>query len=326
MQPEYDWSIANISFVIELKTMKVKILALVIVTAYLPHGKAEGLGEFYARLNVNAQSSEEGEGRFSEIRSNNSWIGIRGDVAIDGDLSVIYRLEWKVDITQEKGQDNLTERPQYIGLRSERFGEVTLGRNFTPTWAVGRAGDLYNHYEGDVNALWKGDNRLSDVVTYTSPSINNFWIEAVYQAEKTADGDSAFSSGVFYGDRKLKKTSFYAGLAHDADVKDYNVTRAITRFKVAGAKITGIYHTEEPEVGGDSRNGYLVNLSYIFGKLDYRLQYQTLEDDMTYSVGVDYRLTDRFKLYTWFTKIDKEDVEDNNFLAVGFQYDFVVQY
>ena len=186
MQREWDWSIAIISFITTLKAVKVRILAIVIAATLVnsPSALAEGLGEFYTRLNVNAQSSEEGEGRFSEIRSNNSWLGIRGDVAIDSDLSVVYRLEWKVDITQEKGQDNLTERPQYIGIRSERFGEVTLGRNFTPTWAIGRAGDLYNHYEGDVNKLWNGDNRLADVVTYTSPSINNFWIEALYQAEK----------------------------------------------------------------------------------------------------------------------------------------------
>ncbi|WP_414830863.1 porin [Alteromonas sp. H39] len=182
------------------------------------------------------------------------------------------------------------------------------------------------HYEGDVNALWEGDNRLADVVTYTSPSINNFWFEALYQAEKTAEGDSAFSSGVFYGDRRLKKTNFYAGLSHDVDVNDYDVTRAITMFKLAGAKITGVYHTEEPDGGGESRSGYLVNLSYVIGKIDYRVQYQTMEDDLTYSIGADYRFTDRFKLYTWYTKIDKEDVEDNDYLAVGFQYDFFVPY
>ena len=308
--------------------MKVRLVAVVMAVAFshTPIVHADGLGEFYSRINVNAQSSEEGEGRFTEIRSNNSWLGIRGDVAIDDDLSVIYRLEWKVDITQEKGQDNLTERPQYIGIRSEKFGEVTIGRNFTPTWAIGRAGDLYNHFEGDVNALWKGDNRLADVVSYTSPSFNNFHVEALYQAEKTADGDAAYSGGIFYGDRKLKKTKIYAGISHDWDVKDYNVTRAITRFNLAGAKITGIYHTQEPDGGGESRDGYLVNLSYLLGKIDYRLQYQTLEDDMTYSIGADYRFTDRFKLYTWYTKIDKEDVEDNSYLAVGFQYDFVVAY
>ena len=107
-------------------------------------------------------------------------------------------------------------------------------------------------------------------MTYTSPSINNFWIEALYQAEKSADGDSAFSSGIFYGDRKLKKTTLYAGLSHDADVKDYNVTRAIARFKLAGAKITGIYHTEEPDEGGESRSGYLANrvLPRFHGRFD----------------------------------------------------------
>ncbi len=123
-----------------------------------------------------------------------------------------------------------------------------------------------------------------------------------------------------------KKTTIYAGLSHDADVKDYNVTRAIARFKLAGAKVTGIYHTEEPDEGGESRTGYLANLSYVHGKIDYRLQYQTMEDDVSYSIGADYRFTDKFKLYTWYSKIDKEDVEDNDYLAIGFQYDFVVAY
>ena len=63
-------------------------------------------GGFYAKLNVDAQSSVKGEVHFSEIKSNDSWIDIKGSYEIVSDISVVYILEWKVDITGESGKDH----------------------------------------------------------------------------------------------------------------------------------------------------------------------------------------------------------------------------
>lgn len=276
-------------------------------------------GQFYAKLNVNAQSADEGQDNFSEIRSNNSWIGVKGEVALEDDIQVVYRLEWKVDITGEKGVDNLTERPQYVGLRS-RLGELTLGRNFTALWMAQGKIDLYNHYEGDIASIWKGENRLSDVATYTSPVFGGFYGGVSYQAEKSAEGDDAVSAGLFYGDAELKKADLFAALAQDFDVAGYDVTRASLHYKLGAGKLGLMLQQQEPADGGESREGGLVSYSHRWGDWELRAQAQTMEEDRTYNLGVDYRLGKQTKLYVWGANIEQQDIPDRRYLALGVEH------
>lgn len=276
-------------------------------------------GEFYSRINVDAQSSDKGEGRFSEIKSNNSWLGVKGDYEIAPDLSVVYRLEWKVDVTAESGTASLTERPQYVGVRGN-FGEITLGRNFTAVWMVQGRIDLFNHYEGDIAKIWKGENRLSDVVSYASPTYQGFNFRMTYQAEKSVEGDSATSAGVFYGDANLKKYPVFAAIAHDFDVNGYDTTRASVQYKMGKHIIGGMLQQQEPADGGESQSGAMVSYSFNAGSLIYKAQYQTLEDDKTLNLGFDYPLGSSTKLYAWYAQIEKENNPDNTFLALGFEH------
>jgi len=278
--------------------------------------------ELYSRIDINAQLSDEGGDKFTEVKSNNSWIGLTGGTQLTDDLSVIYKLEWKVDITGESGSENLTARPQYLGLQSKRFGAITVGRQFTSVWRPGRALDLYNHYEGDIKTLWQGENRLTDVIKYSTPTFNNFRIETMYQADKSEDGDSSVSSGIFYGDRKLNKTQFYGGIAHDFGVENYDITRVFARYRVGSAMFGALYHQEQPEDQGESRDGVLLNVNYKVNNIQYKVQYQTLEDDSNINVGADYLLSNKLKLYVWFSAIEKENTEDRSYLALGIQYNW----
>lgn len=296
-----------------------KFLPLFVLVFGHAMAETKSQGEFYAKLNVDAQSSDKGDGQFSEIKGNNSWIGVKGDYEIADDISVVYRLEWKVDITAESGSDTLTERPQYVGVRGN-FGEITLGRNFTALWAAQGKIDLFNHYEGDITKIWKGENRLSDVASYSSPSYQGFNFKMTYQAEKSADGDSATSAGVFYGDANLKKSPLFAAIAHDFDVNGYDTTRASMQYKTGQHVIGGMLQQQEPADGGDSRSGAMMSYSYNAGSLIYMVQYQTMEDDKTFNVGFDYPLGASTKFYAWYAQINKEDNPDNKFLALGFEH------
>lgn len=277
--------------------------------------------QVYGKFDINGQLSDEGAGSFTEIRSNNSWIGTKGSYTLDDDLSVIYKLEWKVDITGESGSDNISARPQFVGLKSKTFGQISIGRDFTPVWAPGRALDLFNHYEGDIKALWKGENRLTDIVTYVSPRHNMFWVEAMYQADKSVDGDSSSSAGLYYGDRSLKKSSLYAGIASDFDVKGTDVTRIFARWAMGNAKFGAMYHIQEDTGASESEKGMLLNLSYrVVKKLDLKVQYQDLEDKSSINFGADYLMAKNLKLYLLYTQIDTNEPEDSTYIGAGIQY------
>jgi predicted porin len=87
-----------------MKAQKIILFFCFIATQAIADEQSQG--EFCAKINVDAQSSDEGDDRFSEIKSNNSWIGVKGAYEINSGISVVYRLEWKVDITGESGSDS----------------------------------------------------------------------------------------------------------------------------------------------------------------------------------------------------------------------------
>ncbi|WP_317931363.1 porin [Halioxenophilus sp. WMMB6] len=296
------------------------LLPLALLPALCAAEETPAQGELYAKLNVDGQYSDEGDGGFTEIRSNNSWIGVKGTLPVEEGITAVYRLEWKVDITAEDGDESLTERPQYVGIRTG-YGEVTLGRNFTAVWMAQGKIDLYNHYEGDIKTIWKGENRLSDVATITTPSYRDARLIITYQAEKEADGDSAVSAGLFYGDQSLKKSRLFAAVAHDFDVEGFDVTRASVQFKLAGGKLGFMAQTQEPADGqGDSRSGSLVSYAYPIGKWELRGQLQTMEKDTTSNLGVDYHFGKRTKVFAWYANIDREDADQRSYFAVGFEH------
>lgn len=276
----------------------------------------------YGQLNVSAQSSDEGEGRFSELKSNSSRFGLKGDYALEDGLKLVYQLEWAVDLADVGGGENITARNQYVGLAGN-FGEIRLGRHDTALKDAQGKIDLFSYYEADVKALWKGEVRASDSITYYTPTFNGFGVHLTYIMEDAADAEDAFSASVFYGDENLKNSNFYAAIAMDSDVAGYDAMRAQAQGKVAGAKLGAMYHTQENIVTGLEQDGWLVSAAYPFGKTELKAQYQTLEDDDAISLGVDYKAGKNTTLYGWYSSFNLDTAApDRDYLAVGIKHKF----
>ncbi|MFT4995406.1 MAG: putative porin, partial [Paraglaciecola sp.] len=84
----------------------------------------------YGKANVSAQAADEGQGDFTELKSNASRVGVKGEVKLDNNIEVLYLLEWQVDLADNSGSDNIKSRNQYVGLKGN-FGTVLVGRNDT---------------------------------------------------------------------------------------------------------------------------------------------------------------------------------------------------
>ncbi|MCW8090385.1 porin [Alteromonas sp. ASW11-130] len=275
----------------------------------------------YGKVNVSGQMSDEGEGSYTELKSNASRFGVKGDYKLTENLEAVYLLEWQVDVADASGSDNLKSRNQYVGLKGD-FGTVLVGRRDTVLKDLSKPADMFNDYEGDLKALWKGENRMSNSVTYISPTFSGFTGSVTYIAEDEVEGSDGVSAALSFGDKKLKKSNLYAAVAIDSEVKGYDAQRAIVHAKFDDWTVGGILHNQEAVVDGKSENGFTLSTSYSFNDWKFKAQHQTLEDDSSTSIGADYKLAKNTKAYVWYTDAALENSEDKNWLGVGLEHKF----
>ncbi|MGJ8680351.1 porin [Paraglaciecola sp.] len=301
---------------------KHSLVALALSSSVLVFSVAADPITVYGKANISAQMTDDGEGSFSELKSNASRFGAKGDLALDNGLTVFYQVEWGVDLADASGSDNIKSRDQYLGIKGD-FGSVIVGRKNSGLKNLSKPVDTMNDYEGDLKGLgWKGENRFSDSVTYISPSLNGFSVELNYAVEDSKEGDSSLTSAVYYGDTKLKKSKWFAGVAMESDVKGYDVQRAVAQTKL-GAWVLGVVaHSQESVATGDSDSGLALSSQYSVNAWKLKAQYQTLEDDNSFSLGADYKLGKSTKAYAFYTSRDFDVNEDQSWLAVGLEHKF----
>ncbi|MFT5295695.1 MAG: putative porin [Colwellia sp.] len=293
----------------------------------------------YGKANLTVQSSDSEDGSFTEVKSNASRIGFKGGQALDHDLELIFKAEFQVDLDgdSDKG-DSITDRNQYLGVKGN-FGTVLLGKNDTVLKQSQGKVDLFSDLNGDIKTLWKGENRMSDSITYKSPKFNGFQVGVTYIAEDSIyikeDGEivgkakDGTSIALFYGDKALKKSKYYAAVALDSEVNGYDTMRLTVQGKLAGFTLGAIAHTQEKVSDGSEVDGFLVSAKYSFDKVTLKAQLQTAEldggeDRSGMTIGADYKLGKSTKVFAFFTTfdLDMDSAEDYDYLAVGLEYKF----
>lgn len=275
----------------------------------------------YGKVNVTAQSTDDGEGSFTELKSNASRVGVKGEYALENNLTVVYKAEWQVDFTDNSGSDNIKSRNQYVGLKGD-FGTVLIGRNDTILKQMSGSIDQFNDYEADLKGLWKGENRMSDSLTYQSPSFNGFGFGVSYIAEDEVDGDDGISAAVHYGDKKLSKSDWFASVSVDSEVNGYDVQRFIVQTKLGDVVVGAIAHKQEAVDSGESDSGITASANYSINNWKLKAQFQSLEDDNSVSVGADYKLGKSTKAFVWYTNRGLDQSEDKSWLALGLEHKF----
>lgn len=114
--------------------------------------------------------------------------GLTGNEDLGGGLRAFFKLENGFNPSNGALGNNgaLFGRMAYVGLGSDRYGEVRLGKQYdllfeslVPLSAAGKfAGGLGAH-AGDVDNVW-GDFNLSNAVKYLSPTLAGFRLGAAY--------------------------------------------------------------------------------------------------------------------------------------------------
>jgi predicted porin len=290
--------------------------------------------DIYGRADLSIQSSDKGDGNFTELKSNASRLGFKGTHSLNDDLDVVYKAEFEVDMDGDG--DVFKARNQYIGLRGI-FGEVLLGKNDTMLKQSQGKVDLFSDLNGDIKTLWAGENRLGDSITYKSPMFQSFQLGFTYITEDEIEASDAFSMALVYGDKKLKKSTVFASVAYDSEVKgktgdgavkgNFDTLRATISTKLAGVTLGLMLQNQEEVVSGVEMNGVMASAKYSIDNLTLKGQLQTADYEDADSrsgitVGIDYKLAKSTKLYAFYTSFDLDSAADQDYLAAGIQYNF----
>lgn len=309
-----------------------------------PMAVAEGPidGKVYGKLNISLVNADNGTDDAWELNSNASRLGFKGATKISDDLEVFYQAEFEIcadDGDCSKGNaDGQTFKQRNIvaGIKGN-FGSLMAGKHDTPTKVAQKKIDLFNDLEGDIKNTFEGENRLSDIVAYSTPKYNGFsaTVAMVPGENKDVDGDgnddTGLSDGVSYA-LNYTKNDLYLALAGDQDIDQQDLLRIVSQYKVDALTLGVMYQQNEKNDGSLDESGYFLSAAYKVDQITYKAQFGSIEDDAdgdeeeTLSLGADYKLAKNTKAFVFYTDNSDSSADGSNkdetLFGIGLEHKF----
>ena len=237
--------------------MKIKSLFLLIIL--LLTFSVQSDTTFYGKLFVTLESQEMLTGTELNIENNASRLGIKGNVELKRELEVIYQAEYEVDpvdgTADESNGRSFKQRDTFVGIKGS-LGTLFIGTHDTAFKESQDKIDLFDDLTSDIKNILEGENRLSELVGFTTPVFGkNFSATFNVIKEKEGLGDaSSFSL-------KYRTSNIYAALALDSKVKGYDSYRVSFQIPFNKAQLGLMFQTSKEVNTGDKEEGYVVSLS-----------------------------------------------------------------
>lgn len=192
----------------------------------------------------------------TDLNSNNSFLGLKGDEKLTDRLSALYQAEFTFygDEGSNSSNDVFVPRNILIGLKDEKIGTLKVGKIDTPVKQLSSVVDTFNNYvanNADVAGIMAGENRIDNVLVYETPAfqVGEGKIEAKLQLAtgegnetiKATKGGStvagrglgdSWSSSVVYSDK-----TFVAGLGYDKAIPSRLLARGFLNADTAGRDV-----------------------------------------------------------------------------------------
>ena len=298
-----------------------KVILLGTATAMLataPFAAANGPidGKLYGKVNVSVVNSDSGSEDTWKLNSNASRIGLKGSTQVSEGLTVFYKTEFQVDVDGDG--DVFKQRNIFAGVKGS-FGLVLAGKNDTPTKLAQKKIDLFNDLEGDIKKTFAGENRMSNIIAYTTPKYGNF--SATY-AVMPSEGDNGSLSDATSYSVSYSKDDLYVAVASDSDVKGADLLRVVSQYKVDAWQLGLMYQENDTT----NESGYFASAAYKSNNITYKAQYGSNENDTdgsdktTLSLGADFKLAKNTKSFVFFT--DNEDSSSTKTFGLGLEHKF----
>ena len=284
-------------------------------------------GKLYGKINVSIVNSDGSEDTW-KLNSNASRIGLKGSTQVSEGLTVFYKTEFEIAV-DDGSFDNKTTAPDtdkvtfkqrniFAGVKGS-FGSVLAGKNDTPTKLAQKKIDLFNDLEGDIKKTFAGENRMSNIVAYTTPKYGNF--SATYAVMPSEADNGGLSDAKSYS-VNYSKGDLYIAVAGDSNVKGADLVRVVSQYKVDAWQLGLMYQENDTT----DESGYFASAAYKIDNITYKAQYGNNENDTdgldktTLSVGADFKLAKNTKSFVFFT--DNEDSSSTKTFGLGLEHKF----
>ena len=308
--------------------MKFKILSMLLLVPVLYLQSEEPT--VYGKLWISVESQDTASGTEVDMVSNASRLGIKGSMDFGEGIEAIYQAEYEIDPvdgTADESKDRtFKQRNSFVGLKGS-VGTIFLGKHDTATKKSQKKIDLFNDLAGDIKNILQGENRMSDLVGYTTPKINGF--SATFNAIKGTEGlgdDSigdSTSTSISYDSE-----NFYIALAFDSELKGYDSTRLTLQIPFNHSQLGIMFQDSKKLSTGVEEDGYVISFSQKVGDKG-TLKFQQAESDMKldsgkqFSFGYDYKLSSKAKAFFFFTDLSGDNTsKEKEITGIGFEYKF----
>ncbi len=308
--------------------MKLKILSMLLLVPVLYLQSEEPT--VYGKLWISVESQDTASGTEVDMVSNASRLGIKGSMDFGEGIEAIYQAEYEVDPvdgTADESKDRtFKQRNSFVGLKGS-VGTIFLGKHDTATKKSQKKIDLFNDLAGDIKNILQGENRMSDLVGYTTPKINGF--SATFNAIKGTEGLGDDSIGDSTSTSfSYDSENFYIALAFDSELKGYDSTRLTLQIPFNRSQLGIMLQDSEKLSTGVEEDGYVISFSQKVGDKG-TLKFQQAESDMKldsgkqFSFGYDYKLSNKAKAFFFFTDLSGNNTsKEKEITGIGFEYKF----
>ena len=308
--------------------MKFKILSMLLLVPVLYLQSEEPT--VYGKLWISVESQDTASGTEVDMVSNASRLGVKGSMDFGEGIEAIYQAEYEIDPvdgTADESKDRtFKQRNSFVGLKGS-MGTIFLGKHDTATKKSQKKIDLFNDLAGDIKNILQGENRMSDLVGYTTPKINGF--SATFNAIKGTEGLGDDSIGDSTSTSfSYDSENFYIALAFDSELKGYDSTRLTLQIPFNRSQLGIMFQDSEKLSTGVEEDGYVISFSQKVGDKG-TLKFQQAESDMKldsgkqFSFGYDYKLSSKAKAFFFFTDLSGDNTsKEKEITGIGFEYKF----
>lgn len=148
-----------------------KKVLLAAAVASLGISAAQAAPSLYGKFNVSLNQVDNNDFKGSDqtqLNSNASRIGVKGEEKLTDNLGVIYQMEWAVSSDGSGSDTDLSARNRFIGLKFKDVGSVKAG-NYDSYFksAAGEYQDIFNDDTNlDITKTMYGEERTKNVVGF----------------------------------------------------------------------------------------------------------------------------------------------------------------